>query len=46
MKEILNRLDAIERKLNLLLMYLGEEDDEEEVDGDEFGASRDTSQTL
>lgn len=46
MKEILNRLDAIERKLDLLLMYLGEEDDEEEVDGDEFGASRDTSQTL
>lgn len=45
MKEILNRLDAIERKLDLLLMYLGEEDDEE-VDGDEFGASRDTSQTL
>ena len=46
MKEILNRLDAIERKLDLLLMYLGEEDDEEEVDGDEFGANRDTSQTL
>ena len=46
MEEIEKRLDAIERKLDLLLMYLGEEDEEEEVDGDEFGASRDTSQTL
>ena len=44
--EILKRLEAIEIKLDALLYYLGEEEPEEGLGGDEYGVERDTSQTL
>ena len=43
MDEILERLTAIETKLDALLYYLSEED---ELGGDEHGVERDSNQAL
>lgn len=45
MNEIIERLDRIEALLNMLLECLVEEQ-EQEPDGDEHGASRDDMQVL
>ena len=44
MEEILKRLEKLETKIDALLYYLAE--DEEEPGGDEHGLERDQNQTL
>lgn len=48
--EVLARLDRIEKKLDLLLEFMAEEDDEDEpqfdLDGNPAGAPRDPSESL
>ena len=46
MEEILKRLESIEVKIDALLYYISEEEPEEGAGGDEYGAERNSFNTL